>query len=177
MKCLALQKCKNIKKKRKERIRDMSIGINITDDARIELGDSRDKLIKLLDGVKYSIPYDKENENGVKSTLVQIEDLGMGIQLTQDKVTYIRSDNNKYSNVDNIQDIKKDPINDVKRITSLLEEKFTPERSAIKIENLNISTMQLAVVITYKKQQARAVVQRDAFGDVYVNTLRSVDSK
>ena len=39
----------------------MSIGINITDDARIELGDSRDKLIKLLDGVKYSIPYDKEN--------------------------------------------------------------------------------------------------------------------
>ena len=101
----------------------------------------------------------------------------MGIQLTQDKVTYIRSDNNKYSNVDNIQDIKKDPINDVKRITSLLEEKFTPERSAIKIENLNISTMQLAVVITYKKQQARAVVQRDAFGDVYVNTLRSVDGK
>lgn len=154
----------------------MKIGINLTDNIKVKLGEIREVLLKDLDeqNIKYSVPFDQTNKQGVKETIITMREPDIEISIENDIVTYIKMSNNEYSNLDNIEVIGDNALEHIQKIKKQIEERFNIEDSDIRIEKIDTKTMSITMLIITNKDKARLQIVRDTYGDVYINTLISI---
>lgn len=153
---------------------NMGIGLNIGDGVRVELGGIKEVFINELDKrkIRYTIPYDKTNNHNIKETIIQIDDLGMEVSIENDIITYIKSNNNEYTNLDTIDDMS-NILGHIKTIKEHIENRFGEEYT-VSIEKIDSATLSIVVILTSQYERARAIVVRDGHGNIYVNTLRAL---
>lgn len=154
----------------------MAIGIRLTDKITIELGEIKEKLFKTFDdnNVKYSVPFDKVNNDGFKETIVHIESIETEISIKNDIINYVKLGKNKYTTLDKIEDIGSDIIGHIHNIQKHVENLLEVESKDLKIEKIDTTNMNITFIVTKVKDRARIQVLRDSFGDVYINTLRAL---
>lgn len=154
----------------------MSVGINLTKDIKVELGEIKEKLLDDLSksDIKYEIPFDKVNKDGVKETIIHIKELNTEISIDNDIITYIKSGNTEFTHLDTIEDIKTNPLSHIKTIQQKVSELFNLADHIIKIEKLDTETMNITLIISSSLSKSRIQILRDSFGKVYINTLRTI---
>lgn len=152
----------------------MGIGLDIVDEIRIELGGIKEMLMQELDKhkIRYMVPYDKTNKQNIKETLIQIDDLDIEISVENDIITYIKSGNNEYTNLDRIEDVS-NILEHIKTIKEHVISRFGSEYT-ISIEKIDSVNISMAVILSSQYERARAIVVRDGHGNIYINTLRSL---
>lgn len=154
----------------------MAVGIKLTNNVYVELGEIKEKLLSDLDKekVNYEIPFDKLNKSGVKETIIHMKDIGTEISIENDIITYVKSDNNEFTHLDTIEDIKTNPLEHIKTIKEHVINAFGLMDNTVKMEKIDTETMNITLIITSKTDKARVQIIRDSFGDVYINTLRAI---
>lgn len=154
----------------------MAVGIKLTQEIKVELGEIKEKLFSDLDKSKitYDVPFDKLNNNGIKETIVHIKELETEISIENDIIAYIKSGNTEFTHLDTIEDIKTNPLIHIKTIQQRVQDLFGIDGSNVKIEKLNTTTMNITLIISSLSERARVQVLRDNTGQVYVNTLRNI---
>lgn len=152
------------------------VGIKLHDEVKIELGEIKEKLLDDLDNhnIDYDIPFDKINKEGIKETIIHIKDTDTEISIENDIITYIKSNNNKFTHLDTIEDIQTEPLKHIKTIQEKVQEIFDNKEFILKIEKIDTKTMNITLIINYGLKKARVQILRDSFGDVYINTLRAI---
>lgn len=155
----------------------MAIGINVTENVIVELGEIKEQLLFDLDSdnVNYSIPFDKTNNDNIKETIITIDELGVEISVENDIISYIKSGNNSFTNLDTIDDINENVLDHIQKIKGHIETRFSSSSEyTIKIEKIDTKTMNMTVILSSENEKARINVLRDGHGNVYVNTLRLI---
>ena len=96
----------------------MAIGLYITKDIKVELGEIKEKLLFDLDNasIKYEIPFDKINTNGVKETIITMREPDIEISVENDIITYIKTVNTEFSNLDKIENTDVNITEHIKKI-------------------------------------------------------------
>lgn len=154
----------------------MKIGINLTDDIKVKLGEIREILIRDLDeqGIKYSVPFDQTNKQGIKETIITMREPDIEISIENDIVTYIKMSNNTYSNLDNIEVIGNNALEHIQKIKKQVIDKFGINESDIRIEKIDTKTMSITMLVMSNKDKARLQIVRDTYGEVYINTIIAI---
>ena len=152
----------------------MAVGINLTDRIKVELGEIKEVLFNDLDiaGIKYDVPFDKINKNGIKETIIHIKELGTEISIENDIISYIKSGNTDYTKLDTIEDIKSNVLIHIKAIQARIAEMLGKDEYNVKIEKIDTETMNITLIVTSNTEKCRLQILRDNTGGVYINTLR-----
>ena len=152
----------------------MAVGINLTDRIKVELGEIKEVLFNDLDiaGIKYDVPFDKINKNGIKETIIHIKELGTEISIENDIISYIKSGNTTYTKLDTIEDIKSNVLIHIKAIQARIAELLGKDEYNVKIEKIDTETMNITLIVTSNTEKCRLQILRDNTGGVYINTLR-----
>ena len=155
----------------------MAIGINVTSDVRVELGEIKELFLNELDNhnIKYTIPFDKINKNGVKDTFISIVDKDTEINVENDIIVYIKSGNTEFTHLDTVEYIDSGVLEHIKIIKDNINKRFNTIDNNIKIEKIDTSTINMTLIITdSNNNKARVQILRDSFGEVYINTIRAL---
>ena len=150
------------------------IGLDITDSFNIGINDIREVVLEGLKNSKigYTIPFDKVNKDNVKETIITMRDPDIEITLENDIVQYIKTVNTEYSQLDTIKDLGESPAIHIQKIKKRIEEKFGLDSKDVKIEAIDSATMNVTVILSYgDNEKARMHVIRDAFGNIFINTI------
>lgn len=152
----------------------MGIGIKVHDDVQVTLGEIKERLLKDLrdKNIKYNIPFDKLNKNGVKETIIHVTELGTEISVENDIISYIKTVNNKYTHIDKVDDVESCSLAHIKQIQEQINKLFNGYN--LKIEKLDMETLNITLIISSEKQKARVQVLKDSFGEVYIHTIRAI---
>ena len=152
----------------------MAVGINLTEDVKVELGEIKEILLNDLNnaGIRYEIPFDKLNKNGIKETIIHIKDIGTEISIENDIISYIKLGNTPYTKLDTIDDIKTNVLEHIKNIQKHIGGKFGKDKYNVKIEKIDTGTMNITLIITSQTEKCRIQILRDNTGGVYINTMR-----
>ena len=154
----------------------MAVGINLTSEVRVELGEIREQLLHDLDlhKINYEIPFDKLNKEGIKETIIHIKEIGTEISIDNDIITYIKMGNTEFTKLAVIEDIKTNMLSHIKDIQEHVTNLFNLKDYIIKIEKIDTETMNITILIYSKYDKARVQILRDSFGVIYINTLRTI---
>lgn len=154
----------------------MAVGINLTSEVRVELGEIREQLLHDLDlhKINYEIPFDKLNKEGIKETIIHIKEIGTEISIDNDIITYIKMGNTEFTKLAVIEDIKTNMLSNIKDIQEHVIKLFNLKDYIIKIEKIDTETMNITIIIYSKYDKARVQILRDSFGVIYINTLRTI---
>ncbi|MBO5386749.1 MAG: hypothetical protein J6A59_01210 [Lachnospiraceae bacterium] len=154
----------------------MAVGINLTSEVRVELGEIREQLLHDLDlhKINYEIPFDKLNKEGIKETIIHIKEIGTEISIDNDIITYIKMGNTEFTKLAVIEDIKTNMLSHIKDIQEHVTNLFNLKDYIIKIEKIDTETMNITIIIYSKYDKARVQILRDSFGVIYINTLRTI---
>lgn len=157
----------------------MAIGMNISEDVHVQLGEYREQLLYDLDQnkIKYTIPFDKTNKNNIKETIITIEELGVEVSIENDIVTYIKSAYNEYSSVDSLpKDEEINILEHIQKIKQKIHEKFynSEDNYKIKIERIDSETMFIIAIISGIYEKARITIMMTADNNIFVNTIRQL---
>ena len=154
------------------------IGLNITDSFKININDVKEAVLEGLksNNIEHSIAFDKVNKNGIKETIITMREPDIEVSLENDIVQYIKTVNTDYSQVDTLKSIGDSPASHIPAIKKNIEKKFGVDGSCIKIEAIDTSSMNMTVVIKYNdnKNTVRVHIIRDAFGNIFINTINNV---
>lgn len=154
----------------------MAVGINLTEDVKVELGEIKEILLNDLNnaGINYEIPFDKLNKQGIKETIIHIKDIGTEISIENDIISYIKLGNTPYTKLDTIEDIKTNVLDHIKNIQKHIENMYGKNKYNVKIEKIDTGTMNITLIITSQTEKCRIQILRDNTGGVYINTLRTL---
>lgn len=154
----------------------MAIGIGLTQEVRVELKEFREQLLHDLDtnNIKYEIPFDKVNKDGIKETIIHIKDIGTEISIENDVITYIKLGNTDYTKLDTIADIKTNTLEHIKSIQKKVSDILDIDGYTLKIEKLDTETMNITLILYSESDKIRVQILRDSFGEVYINTMRNI---
>lgn len=154
----------------------MAIGLHINEDVKVNIGEIKEQLMADLDkcNIKYSIPFDKTNKSGIKETLITMRDPDIEISIENDIITYIKTENTPFSNLDKVEGTDVNITEHIKRIRDKLSQKFRSENSTLKIEKLDSKTLNITLIIVEDNKKCRIQIIRDTFGEIYINTIRSI---
>lgn len=157
----------------------MAIGMNISKDVHVQLGEYKEQLLYDLDKnkVRYTIPFDKTNKSNVKETIITVEELGVEVSVENDIVTYIKSAYNEYSSVDQLpKDEEINVLEHIQKIKEKIHEKFYTEEDdyKIKIERIDSQTMFIVAIISNIYEKARITILMTADNNIFVNTIRQL---
>lgn len=157
----------------------MAIGLNISDNIRVELGEFKEQLVKDLNDnkISYTIPFDKTNKRNIKETIITITELGVEISVENDIVVYIKSASNQYSNVDTLTDDQEiSVLEHIATIKDKVNQKFNGfgEEYTIKFEKIDTKSMNMVVILNSAYEKARLTILMDANRIVYINTIRQL---
>lgn len=152
----------------------MAIGIKITDDIRIELGEIKEKILNDLEksGLLYQIPFDKVNKQGIKETIIHIKELETEISLENDIITFIKSANTNYTHLDSLDELDTNIVEHIKNIETKVINTFNLVNYTAKIEKIESKTMNMTMILENNNQKARINILRDGNGNIYIHTLR-----
>jgi len=156
----------------------MAIGIKITDNLIIQLGEIKEQLLKELDDakLKYDIPFDKLNNSNsnLKETIIQIKELNIEVTTENDIINYIKSGNTVYTNIDVLEDIENNALEHVKTIQNKVCEFFNDKDYNIKMEKIDLRTLNITFILYSEYEKARVHVLRDTHGKVFINTIMHI---
>ena len=154
----------------------MAIGLFITDSIKVEIGEIKEKLLSDLDSesIKYDIPFDKINKEGIKETIITMREPDIEISVENDIITYIKTVNTEFSNLDKVENTDINMTEHIRNIQEQVNKKFNTEDCTIKIEKLDSKTLNITLIVTYKNGKCRIQIIRDSFGDIYINTIRAL---
>lgn len=154
----------------------MAIGLFITEEIKVELGEIKEKLLYDLDkaSIKYDIPFDKLNKDGIKETIITMREPDIEISVENDIITYIKTVNTEFSNLDKVENVDVNITEHIKKIQEQLNKKFSTDDCNLKIEKLDSKTLNITLIITSKENKCRIQIIRDTFGDIYINTIRAI---
>lgn len=154
----------------------MEIGLYITDNVKVNIGEIKEQLLADLDsqGIHYDIPFDKINSAGVKETLITMREPDIEISVENDIITYIKTDNTKFSNLDKIESADVNITDHIKKIQQKINDKFSTKDSTLKIEKLDSKTLNITLIIIQGNSKCRVQIIRDTFGEIYINTIRAL---
>jgi hypothetical protein len=154
----------------------MAIGVYVAQNVKVNIGEMKEQLLFDLDKEKiaYSVPFDKTNTEGIKETIITMRDPDVEISVDNDIISFIKTDNTDFSNLDNVKDVNVNIMEHLKKIYEKLNEKFDTQDSLIKIEKIDTKTLNITVIIISGGVKVRVQIVRDAFGDVYINTIRKI---
>lgn len=154
----------------------MAIGLFITEDIKVEIGEIKEKLLFDLNNasIKYDIPFNKINKDGIKETIITMREPDIEISIENDIITYIKTVNTEFSNLDKVTNTDVNITEHLKKINEQLNKKFGTDGCTFKIEKLDSKTLNITLIITSKNQRCRIRVIRDAFGDIFINTIRAL---
>lgn len=151
----------------------MAVGIYLTEELKVTIGELKEELLKNLDiyNIYYTVPFDKINKNNIKETIIHIKDINTEISIENDIVTYIKLGNTPFTKLMVIDKIADDSIEYIKSIQSYVKEKIIGSNYTSKIEKINLDTMNITLILDTNKNKYRTQILRDGSGDVYINTL------
>ena len=124
----------------------MDIGINVSENLRIRLGDKLDDTIERFnkENIKYTIPYRLEERN--KSNLIIfLEYWGIELNAQNGHIVIIKSNNTELNFV--MQITSNSPIEALNIIKEKVAEKFDTDLSAIRVDKFNLETYESMLVI------------------------------
>lgn len=124
----------------------MDIGINVSENLRIRLGDKLDDTIERFnkENIKYTIPYRLEEKN--KSNLIIfLEYWGIELNAQNGYIVFIKSNNTELNFV--MQITSNSPIEALNIIKEKVAEKFDTDLSAIRVDKFNLETYESMLVI------------------------------
>ena len=124
----------------------MDIGINVSENLRIRLGDKLDDTIERFnkENIKYTIPYRLEERN--KSNLIIfLEYWGIELNAQNGYIVFIKANNTELNFV--MQITSNSPIEAVNIIKEKVAEKFDTDLSAIRVDKFNLETYESMLVI------------------------------
>lgn len=154
----------------------MKIGMFVRDGVKAELGGTKEKLLADLDSCdfKYEIPFDKINKKGVKETIITMRDPDIEISAEDDVITYIKTVNTEFSNLDKIDSTSINITEHINKIKEQLSEKLDTKGCPVTIEKLDTRTLNIAFIVTSNNEKCRIQIVRDTRGNVYINTITSL---
>ena len=124
----------------------MDIGINVSENLRIRLGDKLDDTIERFnkENIKYTRPYRLEERN--KSNLIIfLEYWGIELNAQNGYIVFIKSNNTELNFV--MQITSNSPIEALNIIKEKVAEKFDTDLSAIRVDKFNLETYESMLVI------------------------------
>ena len=101
-------------------------------------------------------------------------DMNIEISVENDIITYIKTVNTEFSNLDKVENTDINMTEHIRNIQEQVNKKFNTEDCTIKIEKLDSKTLNITLIITYKNGKCRIQIIRDSFGDIYINTIRAL---
>lgn len=153
----------------------MALSLNIEESIKVELGEMREELLYDLEqgSIRYSIPFDKTNEQDIKETIIQIPDLGIEISVENDIVTYIKSGCNEFNQLAELELGKLVNISTVEDIKKQIIDRFKLDAKSMFIEKVNMRAMEMVIVVKDEMdEKCRIHIMSDSRGRVYINTIR-----
>lgn len=155
----------------------MNLGLKIVNDVEVTLMEPREILENRLsnNNIEYRVLFDKVvKDSSVKETILVIKDPEIEITLENDIVNYIKTSNNIYSQLDVIEEINKDVTVHIKAIKEKLAKKFDVDTTAINIEKCDLAKINITTIVNKDNRYYRIKIIRDAFGNVFINTIRCI---
>lgn len=124
----------------------MDIGINILENLRISIGESRDDLINDLENnnIKYDIAYGKNAR-----IVMFIESYGVELETDNHNVTYIKSSNSELNYIMHIH--KNSPFDTLIEIRDKLAIKFNINKDKIRIDRFEAKSFKSIMTIPYNE--------------------------
>lgn len=155
----------------------MAIGINLTKDVRVEIGEIKEYLLQDLDNsdLTYDIAFDKVNKENMKETIIHIREINTEISINNDIIYYIKCGNTEYSHLDYIKNVGENTLSHIQNIKEKINTLFGIDKNySIKIEKIDTKTLNTIVIVQSQYEKARVHVLRDAFGEVYINAIMTI---
>lgn len=152
----------------------MSLGINIAEDVKVHIGEIKEQLLDELNNknIKYSIPFDKTNNDNIRETIITMRDPDIEISVNNDIVAYIKSDNTEFTCLDVVEDISSvNIVEHIKTIQKHLVDKLGINETDIKIEKIDTQSLNMTLIINNNNNKVRLQIVRDTFGNIYINTI------
>lgn len=151
----------------------MQVGINVTEDSKLYIGSTLGEVLDTLDasGVAYKMVYDKE-KNGVKESVIDIKDLHTTLQLKDDKLEYIRMNNNKFTFLGDI-DVG-ESVSQVKEIDAAVVERLGLQNNKLTYLKIDLRPMHIVIVVnpnSADEDKVRVAIEKDSLGRVHISTL------
>lgn len=153
----------------------MAIGINVSNETRVEIGEIKEVMLADLQksNIDYDVVFDKVTKNGIKETIVYIPEVHMEVSIENDIVTYIKSGNNPFTTIDKIDAIKSNIGEHLTSIKKKLFEMFPGYD--IKIEKIDVESMNITVILKLDLEKIRMHVMRASNGEIFINTMVNID--
>lgn len=151
----------------------MQVGINVTEDSKLYIGSTLGEVLDTLDasGVSYKMVYDKE-KNGVKESVIDLKDLHTTLQLKDDKLEYIRMNNNKFTFLGDI-DVG-ESVSQVKEIDAAVVERLGLQNNKLIYLKIDLRPMHIVIVVnpnSADEDKVRVAIEKDSLGRVHISTL------
>lgn len=151
----------------------MQVGINVTEDSKLYIGSTLGEVLDTLDasGVAYKMVYDKE-KNGVKESVIDLKDLHTTLQLKDDKLEYIRMNNNKFTFLGDI-DVG-ESVSQVKEIDAAVVERLGLQNNKLTYLKIDLRPMHIVIVVNPNnadEDKIRVAIEKDSLGRVHISTL------
>lgn len=151
----------------------MQVGINVTEDSKLYIGSTLGEVLDTLDasGVAYKMVYDKE-KNGVKESVIDLKDLHTTLQLKDDKLEYIRMNNNKFTFLGDI-DVG-ESVSQVKEIDAAVVERLGLQNNKLTYLKIDLRPMHIVIVVnpnSADEDKVRVAIEKDSLGRVHISTL------
>lgn len=151
----------------------MQVGINVTEDSKLYIGSTLGEVLDTLDasGVAYKMVYDKE-KNGVKESVIDLKDLHTTLQLKDDKLEYIRMNNNKFTFLGDI-DVG-ESVSQVKEIDAAVVERLGLQDNKLTYLKIDLRPMHIVIVVnpnSADEDKVRVAIEKDSLGRVHISTL------
>lgn len=151
----------------------MQVGINVTEDSKLYIGSTLGEVLDTLDasGVAYKMVYDKE-KNGVKESVIDLKDLHTTLQLKDDKLEYIRMNNNKFTFLGDI-DVG-ESVSQVKEIDAAVVERLDLQNNKLTYLKIDLRPMHIVIVVnpnSADEDKVRVAIEKDSLGRVHISTL------
>ena len=117
----------------------MKFGLKLSDDLEIVLGEFKEEVLERLQEskVKYTIAFDKVNEEGVKETIIQLPDLRVEVSIENDILSYIKSGCNEYSIIFDGTNVNRKDIAVINNLKATILNHFGIDKKQTFIEKIS----------------------------------------
>jgi hypothetical protein len=144
-------------------------------DFKIVLGETREEVEERLTKAKirYTVPFDRTNENNVKETIIHIGEYGIELSIENDIVNYIKSHSTTSNNIHKINLGSTMSVAEIKKVITEVAKQFNVSEEDITIRRIRLNSADIVMIIR-DDRRVRVHLMSDLSGNIYVSTLKYV---